>query len=871
MRRDRELDEELRSHLRMAEQDRIARGEPPAVAAANALREFGNFGLVKEITREMWRGAWLDRWLNDLRFGVRMLRRSPGFAVMAILCLTVGIGANATVYGWVEGLLLRPYPAVAHEEQLLVLAGTRRGSTGYDEIAWPDFLDLARRCTLIETFIGDKITGVTLSIGDRAEVATGSIVSANYFDAIGVRPILGRGFLPGEDVGRNAHPVTVISYRLWQERFRGDPDIIGKKQSLNGVPFTIVGVAPPPFYGTFVGYPFQFWVPASMQGLLEGGDYKLEDRGAVWLEPFARLKPGVTREQAEGEIAGVMRQLEREYPTTNRGRSMVLLPLWRSPFNASGELLPTLRIALAVATFVLLIACANVGNLLLVRALGRRHELTVRLAIGAGRRRLVAQLLTESLILSALAAVGGCAVAYICRDVLSAIFSSFNGIVYRLPAEIDWRVLALSAGICTLSTLAFGLVPALLTSRIDLAGALRSGSASVVGGGRGSLVRSGMVLVQVALSFVLLVSVGLVVRSVARMRDADPGFATRDVVLTGFNLLAAGYDTVKATEFQDALLARVQALGGVQSAAFARIPPFSYATYGSAPVTFETYQPAPDEQATAQFNQVGPGYFATLGIPIVSGREFTRDDNGTSAHVAIVNETMVTRYWRGANPIGTRFKVKNEWVNVIGVAKDAKYESVREAPKPFFYLPLRQRFAGRFVVFLRTKLDPKQLATPVLRAVHAIDPLVAPASIITLREQMAITSASQRITVLLLAMFGGLALALAAVGLYGLMAYAVSQSSRELGLRMALGAKAADLLRLVMSQGLALTAAGVVVGAAGALALTSLMTDLLYQVSPRDPRAFGIAGAVMAAVAALACLGPALRAASADPLRVLRD
>jgi predicted permease len=343
------------------------------------------------------------------------------------------------------------------------------------------------------------------------------------------------------------------------------------------------------------------------------------------------------------------------------------------------------------------------------------------------------------------------------------------------------------------------------------------------------------------------------------------------VLLTGINLVAAGYDTVKATEFQDNLLARLQALGGVQSAAFARVPPLSYQTYGSAPVAFETYRPAPDEQPTLAFNQVGPGYFATLSIPIVSGREFTRDDDGTTPHVAIVNETMVSRYWAGANPIGTRFKVKNEWVRVVGVAKDAKYESVREPARPFFYLPLRQRFAGRFVVLLRTRLAPHELATPLRREVRAIDPLVAPSGIETMRESMERITAPQRMAVMLLGLFGGLALALAAVGLYGLMAYAVSQSSRELGLRMALGAKAADLLRLVMSQGLTLTIAGVVVGAVGALALTRLMTDLLYQVSPRDPRTFGIAGAVMAAVAALACIGPAWRAARADPLRVLRD
>src|SRR5947208_1076372 len=399
--------------------------------------------------------------IQDLRYGFRMLRRSPGFSLLAILCLTLGIGANAAVFSWIEGILLRPFPLVVDQDRLLAVAGTNRGAAGgLAEMSWPDFQDLARHCTLIDAFIAEKITGTTLSIGDRAERAPGSIVSANYFDAIGVHPMLGRGFEPGEDSGRNAHPVTVISYQMWQERFHADPAIIGKTQVLAGLPHTIVGVAPQGFYGTFVGYAFQFWVPASMQTQFDAGVYKLEDRGARWIEGFVRLKPGVTREQAQAEMTAVAARLETDYPETNRGRGIRLFPLWQTPFNNAGALLPTLAVALVVVLSVLLIACANVSNLLLVRAFARQHEMTVRLAIGAGRRRLVRQLLTEGIILSAIAAAGGLLLAEWGRDALALLTPPRGGVSLSLPAAFDWRVVAMSAGLCLVSTLLFGLVPA---------------------------------------------------------------------------------------------------------------------------------------------------------------------------------------------------------------------------------------------------------------------------------------------------------------------------------------------------------------------------------------------------------------------------
>jgi macrolide transport system ATP-binding/permease protein len=866
-----DLAEELRSHLEMSTELNLRKGMSAEEARRKALLTLGGVEQTKELYRDLRGLPMIETTLQDLRFGLRMLRRSPGFSLLAILCLTLGIGANAAVFSWVEGILFRPYPAVTHQEQLLALTGTARGESGPTLTSWPDLLDLQRGSKLIDSFIVTKITGTTLSIGDRAEVTTGSIVSANYFDAIGVHPILGRGFEPGEDMGRNAHPVTVISYQLWKGRFKGDPQIIGKTQRLNGVLHSIIGVAPEGFYGTFVGWAMQFWVPVSMEENFEAGGYKLEDRGARWIESYVRLKPGVTRQQAQQEISGIAKRLEADYPDTNRGRGIQLWPLWQTPFNNARTLLPTLEIMLVVVAFVLLIACANVGNLLLVRSFARRHEMTVRLAIGAGPGRLLKQLFTEGLILSAFGAAGGLLVAHWCRHALVLLFPARGGVAMHLPGEIDWRVLALSAGVCLVATLLLGLVPAMQTRNLDLAGALKSDSAAVVGGGRRAWIRSGLVVMQVSLSFILLVGAGLLLQSLQKIRNTSPGFSTREVLDTAVDLVPAGYDASRAQAFQDQLLERVKALPGVESASFARMTPLSYGSFSSTPVVVDGYQPPPEEQPIVQYNEVGPDYFATMGIPLVSGREFSRADDQMAALAAIVNETMAAQYWRGRNPLGERVQVKGRWMQVVGVAKDSKYESIREAPKPFFYVPLRQNFSRGVGLYIRTPFSPNTMATALLREVHALDPNLALYEVITLQEQVDRSTSPQLVAVTLVGVLGALALLLSAIGLYGVMSYAVSQSTRELGLRMALGAGASNLLRLVMSRGLALMAAGVVLGAAVALGLTRLLGSLLYNVSPRDPVAFGSALAVMIITALAACFLPAWRATRTDPARALRD
>jgi len=868
---DQELKDELRDHLEQQIKENLATGMSPEDARYSALRALGGVMQIEQRCRDARGGSVIENLVQDLRYGLRQLWRSPGFSSLAILCLTLGIGANTAVLSWIEGILFRPYPAVAHQERLLALAGTARGETGAMGISWPDFLDLQRSCTLCDAFFVSKITSSTLNIGERAEKTTGSIVSANYFDAIGVHPVLGRGFEPGEDVGSDAHPVAVISYQLWRSRFKSDSQIVGKTQRLNNVPHTIIGVAPEGFYGTFVGWAMQFWVPASMEATFESGGYKLEDRGARWIEAYVRLKPGVTRAQAQDEISAIATRLENNYSATNRGRGLRLWRLWQTPFNNAGTLLPTLETMLAVGAFVLLIACANVGNLLLVRSFARRHEMTVRLAIGASRARLLKQLLTEGLILSTLGAAAGLLVAYWCRHALVLLLPARSGVAMYLPGEIDWRVMSLSAGICLIATLIVGLVPALQTRNLDLAGALKAESSGVVGARGTAWVRSGLVVFQVCLSFVLLVGAALLLQSLQKIRTTNPGFSTTNVVQTGVSLIPAGYDVPRAKTFQEELIARVRALPGVESAAFARVTPLGYGTYSSTPIAVDGYQPPLEEQPTVDYNQVSPDYFATLGIPLLSGREFTRADDENASLVAIVNQTMAARYWRDQDPIDRRLQVKGRWVRVIGVAADSKYESMRESPKPFLYVPLLQDFVIGPALNIRTTQSLQSISAALLREVHALDGNLALYETITFQEQVDRSTSPQLVAVTLVSILGGLTLLLAAIGLYGVMSYSVAQANRELGLRMALGAGAANLFRRVISRGLRLTAVGVLCGAIAGLALTRLLGTLLYNVSPNDPLAFASAVAVMTIASVAACLLPAWRATRTDPARVLRD
>src|SRR5262245_20518464 len=810
--------------------------------------------------------------LQDIRFGLRLLRRNPGFSAIAILCLTLGIGANTAVLSWIEGVMLRPYPVVHDEDSIFVIAGTAPEATKGTDISWPDFKDFERSATTIQAFIADRITSAAVGLVDqKAERAPGSLVSANYFDALAVKAVLGRGFEPGEDIGRNAHPVFVISYQLWQRKFANDPRAVGRTIRLNGVVHTIVGVAPEGFYGTFVGYQFQFWVPASMQAVFDSGGYKLEDRGAQWIEGFVRVKPGVSREQAQTELSAIAGRLQTQFPSTNRGRGVMLKPLWRSPFNPMDALVPTLTIALVGVAAVLLISCANVGNLLLLKSVARRRELTIRLAVGAGRGRLVRQMLTEAIILSSIAGVCGLVAAYWTRGGLVFVFPPRGTTPLRLPADLDLRVLLFSVGIAFVATLLFGLIPAMLASKVDLVGGLKADSTGSVGGRARARVRAILVMAQVAVSFVLIVGASLVVESLVHMRTKNPGFDADRVLVTNIDLASADYDIGRANVFRDRLVERIDSLPGVEAAAFVGGPPFAYAGGASAPVAVDGYQTQPGEAPTVDYTQIGPGYLRTLGISLVAGREFTRNDNETSDTVAIVNEPMAGRYWQGGDTVGSRHLGCGRQMRVGGVAKLSKYRDLMEPATPFFYVPLRQSTARGQTLMIRTTLATSSMATALAAEVRALDASLTPDQVMTMREQINRMNQSTAMAVRLLTAFGAVALILAAIGLYGVMSFDVTQNARELALRLALGADPSSLLRRVLGGGMLLTAGGMACGAAAAIALTRLLGTLLFEVSPRDPATFAMAFATMAMASIAACLLPALRAIRTDPVAALRD
>lgn len=867
---DDEIARELGDHLDLDARDLAASGMEPRHAVLEARRRFGNVTQIQEELRASWADRWLERTAQDLRFGLRTLRRTPVFTAIAIGCLGLGIGANAAVLSWTDGIVHHPFPGVRDQDRLVAVAGTVKGEQGYDEMSYPDFMDLARGTTSFSTFFVSKITGTTLTGGDRAERLVGQLVTANYFDAIGVRPMLGRGFLPGEDVGAGAHPVTVISYRLWRDRFGGSPRIIDSTLSFNGVPHTVVGVTPPQFLGTFVGYAMQFWVPASQQAVFDPSGYRLDDRSARWVEGFARLRPGVSIRAGQTQINAAARRLESEFANDDRGRGVRILPLDQNPFDNAKDLEPMLRIASIVAALILLIVCANIANLLLVRASARRPELTVRRALGAGPGRIVRQLFTEGLILAVAGTAMGIGLAYSARNALALFFPPRGGVNLVFASNFNWQVIVTSVAIGLTSTLVFALAPALQSARLDLASAMRGAAPGAISGGTRNHLRNSLVLVQVSLSVVLLVAAGLVVRSFRQLLIEDPGFTTTNVTTTTINLFAAGYDTARAHFFEDNLLRNVAGIGGA-APALSRSLPFSTRPYDNGPILVDGYQLSRDERPTADYNAVTPGYFATLGIPLVAGRDFGSADLDTSARVAIVTRALAQRYWPSSSPIGKRLQLNGTWMQVIGVAGDIRYRSLTQTAGMLLYVPITQRRPTAFALFVRTpSANANGVRAAVVRAIHAIDPNVSPYEFLTMREEVNRSTSAQQIMVTLLMLFGGVALALAALGLYGVLAYMVSQSTRELGVRMALGATPSQLIRLVISSGLRLAVIGIGFGVAVALGTTPLLGTLLFRTGARDPIVFfGVVG-IMILASVTACWFPGWRASRLDPVRALR-
>jgi predicted permease len=809
--------------------------------------------------------------LQDLRYGARVLAKSPGLTAAAALSLALGIGANTMIFSWIKGTLLMPLPGVRNQTQILEIVDHSPAGTP-NSISYPDFRDIVARTDVLEGVFAHSSRWASLSTGDaghEAERVLALLVTGNYFDVLGVAPVLGRTFLPEENQALGRNPVVVISYGLWQRRFARDPSIVGRTIKLNGHPFTVIGVTPEPFQGTQVMLSVALWAPLMMEQQIVPGDSRLELRGYHWLQVMARPKPGMARAQVNASLRTLSRQLALEYPETNEGRALDAVPLYRSPFGPQPILGPVLVILMAVAALVLLIACANVANLLLARALGRRREIAIRVSLGASRLRLVRQLLTESVLLALLGGAAGLVVAFWSAPLLMS-FAPPTDMPIRLAAQTDTPLLAFTLALSLATGVLFGLVPALQAAKLDLVTAIKDDGASVASGYARSRLRDMLVGAQVAVSVMLLVCAGLFMRSLARAQFMDPGFETSDVLLASVDLFPNGYTEATGLSFQERLVDRLESLPRVRSVALSRRVPLAFGGSSSSGVSIDGYTPALNEEMSVTFNNVGPRYFETMGVPVVAGREFARADRLSERPVVIVNETMAKRYWRGRDPVGAFVRIGQTAREVVGVVKDIKYEFLGEEPRPYMYLPLTQVYRADTVIHVRTDGDPATLAAAVRETVRAMDPELPVFDMKTMSAHMGFGTVTQRMAATLLSVFGSLALFLAAIGLYGVLAYAVGQRTREIGVRVALGASRGDVFRIVLSHGLTVVLVGLAIGLVAAGASARLVRTQLFGIPPTDVATYASTVLLFLGVAVLACYLPARRAQRIDPVIALR-
>ncbi len=802
--------------------------------------------------------------MADLRYALRMLRKNPGLTLVAVLSLALGIGANTTIFSWMDGLVLHPLPLVRDPGRLVLLKTLGPGGAQWS-VSYPDFLDWRaqlRSVTDLSVFGNDQFG---LRTTGQAERAWGVYASGDYFDLLGVRPLKGRLFNPDETRSPGGAPVAVISYAFWQRKFAGDANVVGRHLTLNSRDFTVVGVLPPKFGGMIVGLAFDVWVPITMQPVL-GARGSLDGRGNHWLTAMGRLKPGVTLAEARADIALVQRRLAATY-AEDRTTSAVAAPL--DSEGPQAWFRPLFIALLGITGVVLLVACANVANLLLARATARQKEISVRLALGAGRWRLARQLLIESALLAGVGGAVGLFIALWGRELFAALVPPTPYPV-ELQFGVNGRVVAFAILATGLAALVFGLAPALRASRPDLVPALKDDT-----GQRGvnrSRLRSALVVGQLALSVVALVAGGLFVRSLDRSKAVDRGFGDpQHVLLVSTDLRAAGYERATGTAFIDKLLAGTSTLPGVTSASISMFIPLGFPTQSSWGTTVEGYQPRRDEDMSLRYTAVGPDYFATMETSIVRGRPITAADRDSSLQVAVVNETFARHFWPGLDPIGRRLSMRDgEWITVVGVAKDGKYDALDEAPLPFVFRPFAQFYVTQPNLIVRTAGDPKALIEPIKRLFASLDPNAPFLDPRTLEEHIGPSVFIQRTGATLLGGFGALALLMAAIGIYGVMAYVVSQRTREMGIRVALGAGRREIVGLVLGQATGLVGLGLAIGAAAAFGVGVLLQSQLFGIKAYDVPTFAAILLMLAAVALLASWIPARRAARVNPVVALK-
>ena len=807
---------------------------------------------------------------QDIRYSLRLIAKAPGFAAITILTLALGIGANTTIFTWINSALLNPVPGIANPREVVSLVVGQPDSNPMG-FTYPDIEALRDGQRSFSGIAGCWFAELSLTGKGKPDRYFGMVTSANYFDVLGVKPILGRMFLPEEEEKPGGAPVAVISYRMWQTRFGASGDIVGQTIAINQHPYTIVGVAPPAFQGSQTGVRTEIWVPVMMaEQLLPGGDLLHDHHNFIFLV-FGRLNPGVSMAQAQEEMTLRLKQVAKIYPEEHKGKDTVTLyPLWRSPFGLNRFLSVLLPMLMTIAGLVLLLACANVANLMLVRSVGRRREIAIRMSLGASRWRLVRQLLAESLIL----ALAGGAIALLITFWTAGALMKFLPAVdlpLSLETQTDRTVLLATLAISLLTGVIFGILPALRASSEAPVTVLKEDTGSASGGLRKARLASGLVVAQISLSLLLLICAGLFIRSVRAAQEINPGFNPHNIAIASYELFPAGYSETSGAEFDRQLLAKLEALPGVQSVSLASSVPLAVG-FGSTAVKPEGYVSQPNELMEIPDATIAPNYFKTMQIPIVKGRDFTPQDNMTSQRAVIINEAFAARYWPHQEALGKQVfsDLKNEWYTVVGVARDSKVNALNEKPTPFVYLPLYQVYKSGMIIVARTTGNPLAAGKTIEQSIHELNSDLVVFDITTLEFREEFSSFGQRVAGTFVGAFGLLALVLAAVGIYGVTAYTTRQRTHEIGIRMALGASKEDILRLVLGHGLRLTLCGVGLGLAVSYGLTRFLSSLLLGVTSTDALTFSSVAFLLCAVALFACFVPVRRAMRVDPLVALR-
>ena len=812
---------------------------------------------------------------RDLRHSMRLLWKTPGVTLVVVLSLALGIGANTAIFSVVNTVLLRPLP-VDRPNRLIALATSDSHTQFPHGLSYADYEDYRKQNDLLSDVMLYAPEPFSLTQKGQSERIWGDIATENYFSMLGVKPGIGRLFRPEDGTVPGADPVVVLSYRYWRRRFGGDAGVLGRTVQINGNAFTVIGVASREVLGTEIYFAPDIWVPMMMAGPLFPSRAKLlEDRDAHEFRCWARLGDRATQAQAQAAITARASQLEQAYPATNKNVKVLVFPEWEARFEpGTGKVLALASgMLMAVVGLVLLIACANVANLLLARATARTREISIRRALGASRGRLVRQLLTEGMLMAALGGIAGVLLASWVTGLLSS-FHPPTDIPLLFDFRPDVRVLVFTFFIAIATGVIFGLAPALQVSRPDLVSALKGEEPMSKKGFRGMKLGNLLVVMQVATSLLLLVCAGLFYRSLQNAGNVETGFRNRNLLLFSMSLRQQGYDDTRGREFYRQFLERISSLPGVQSASLAfPLPLDFFSSFDD--VWVEGYQPRKDEgKLSYGYTSVSPGFFRTAGTPLLQGRDFTAQDKKDSPGVVIVNETFVRRFWPNEDPIGKRIRFSDEtspYLTVVGEARDGKYRNLSEDPQPFLFLPVEQRYPTEASFVVDTAGDPHAMVPAIRGVVRSLDENVPIFAVKSLDEHINGRSLLPfRVASGALAIFGGLGMVLAAVGLYGVMSYSVRQRTREIGIRMAIGAEPRQILRQVVGQGMSLALIGLGIGLVAALAAMRVIKSILLGVSAADPATFGAIPLMLLLVALVACYVPARRAMKVDPMVALR-